>query len=122
MAVSWDDQPRTRGDCVDGPRPCPWLSCRYHLGLPFEGKRRSANTCSLDVADQGGLVQAELADELGLSKARVQQIEATALLKFRLAVIQDDATRAEWVDHVPIGERAAYAFAARISALTSRIE
>jgi len=93
MAVSWDDQPRTRGDCVDGPRPCPWLSCRYHLGLPFEGKRRSANTCSLDVADQGGLIQSELADELGLSKARVQQIEATALLKFRLAVIQDDATR-----------------------------
>ncbi len=115
-------EPRTRGDCVDGPRPCPWISCRYHLGLPFEGKRRSANTCSLDVAELGGIGQMAVADELGVSRARSGQIEAEALLKFRLAVIQDDATRSEWVDHVPIGERSAYAFAARISALTSHIE
>lgn len=25
------DRPQTRGDCVHGPRPCPWLGCRYHL-------------------------------------------------------------------------------------------
>lgn len=24
-------RPRTRGDCARGPRPCPWISCRYHL-------------------------------------------------------------------------------------------
>lgn len=24
-------RPRTRGDCVDGPRPCPWVSCVHHL-------------------------------------------------------------------------------------------
>jgi sigma-70-like protein len=23
--------PVTRGDCVDGPRPCPWTSCRHHM-------------------------------------------------------------------------------------------
>lgn len=27
------DAPRTRADCVDGFRPCPWVSCRYHLLL-----------------------------------------------------------------------------------------
>ena len=24
-------RPRTRADCLDGPRPCPWASCRHHL-------------------------------------------------------------------------------------------
>lgn len=26
-------RPRTRGECVDGPRPCPWVSCTHHLLL-----------------------------------------------------------------------------------------
>jgi hypothetical protein len=26
-----EKRPRTRGDCKYGPRPCPWVSCRYHL-------------------------------------------------------------------------------------------
>lgn len=26
-------RPRTRADCVDAPRPCPWASCRHHLLL-----------------------------------------------------------------------------------------
>jgi hypothetical protein len=30
----WTDQrPKTRADCIDRPRPCPWVSCRYHLLL-----------------------------------------------------------------------------------------
>lgn len=24
-------RPRTRGECRGGVRPCPWVSCRYHL-------------------------------------------------------------------------------------------
>ena len=26
-------RPQTRGDCVNGPRPCPWVGCRHHLLL-----------------------------------------------------------------------------------------
>lgn len=26
-------QPRTRGDCKGGPRPCPWVSCSMHLAF-----------------------------------------------------------------------------------------
>jgi hypothetical protein len=26
-------RPIIRGDCKGGPRPCPWVSCRYHLGI-----------------------------------------------------------------------------------------
>jgi hypothetical protein len=24
-------RPQRRSDCEDGPRPCPWVGCRYHL-------------------------------------------------------------------------------------------
>ena len=29
--------PRTRAECVDGPRPCPHVRCRYHLALEVGG-------------------------------------------------------------------------------------
>lgn len=30
---STERRPATRGDCVDGQRPCPWVGCRYHLAV-----------------------------------------------------------------------------------------
>lgn len=36
-------RPKTRAECVKGPRPCPWVSCRYStfFDLPHsDGKRR----------------------------------------------------------------------------------
>ena len=29
-------RPRTRAECKNGPRPCPWFGCRYHLGLTVD--------------------------------------------------------------------------------------
>lgn len=29
-------KPRTRADCVDGPRPCPWVTCRHHLAIDVD--------------------------------------------------------------------------------------
>lgn len=26
-------RPKTRGDCANSPRPCPWVGCRHHLLL-----------------------------------------------------------------------------------------
>ena len=87
LQLAADRMPRTRGECIDGPRPCPWTKCRHHLGEPFgwvaggtqrmhyaSGKRRSPNTCSLDLADRGGMRWTEIGDELGLSRERVRQI------------------------------------------------
>ncbi len=34
-------RPKTRGDCKDGPRPCPWVSCKYHLFLDVVVKHAS---------------------------------------------------------------------------------
>jgi len=64
------DRPKTRGDCIDGPRPCPWVGCRYHLYLDVvyiktKGRARIVYrhpgkepwelvfSCALDIADMG---------------------------------------------------------------------
>src|SRR5689334_22794199 len=30
------ERPRTVGDCRNGPRPCPWVSCRFNLLLDVD--------------------------------------------------------------------------------------
>jgi hypothetical protein len=131
----WPRRPRNRSECKDGPRPCPWVSCRYHLALdvhpetetlklrgsarfaerrseggralvanerPIELQRHKERTkdglsaeefvdavaesvvsdrpsCSLDIADIGGVTLEDCARAMGLTRERVRQIEAVAL-------------------------------------------
>lgn len=84
-----EGRPLTRGDCVDAPRPCPWVACRHHLLLdidPGTGAIYTSfggadfdeipQTCALDVADQGGLTLQEVAETVGITRERVRQIES----------------------------------------------
>jgi hypothetical protein len=85
-------RPRTRGDCVGGPRPCPWVSCRYHLAVdvknggrfvrenfPGRGVDELAETCALDVADRGGETLERIGELLGVTRQFIEQTEARAL-------------------------------------------
>ncbi len=101
-------RPRTRADCVDGPRPCPWFSCRHHLGLDLEDTLRAGQleptlkvyqpevdqenleTCSLDVAARGEHFLEEVGEIMGLVKERVRQIEIGALRAMREGMTPDD--------------------------------
>lgn len=85
-------RPRTRGECVDGPRPCPWASCRYNLGIvkikndgePVVRELAEADeSCALDVADDGNHYLEEVAELLGVSREHIRQIEERAVRKLK---------------------------------------
>lgn len=83
-----DERPTCRSQCVDGPRPCPWVSCRYNLTIDIIKGRVRVNppgedSCALDVADRGEHSVAEIAAILGISKQRVSFIEQEALAFLR---------------------------------------
>lgn len=76
------DPPLTRGDCVDGPRPCPWTGCRYHLADVVRS-RTLTETCCLDVAARGEETLDAVGKILGVTRERIRQIEAAALTRLR---------------------------------------
>jgi hypothetical protein len=93
-------KPRTRADCVDMERPCPYVSCKYHLYIDVHPVRGSikvnfpdvevwemTETCALDVADRGGITLEEVGEIMNLTRERVRQVETAGLAK--LAAIRD---------------------------------
>lgn len=88
-------RPKTRGDCADGPRPCPWVACRYHLyvdvrpngslRLPFPEQEPwdLPETCALDVAERGGLTLEQAGYRTNLTRERVRQLELLLFAKLR---------------------------------------
>lgn len=87
-------RPRTRGECADGQRPCPWVSCRHHLYLDVVGEHGSikrnfpdlepwqmAHTCALDVADLGGRLLEQVGELMNMTRERVRQVETIALAR-----------------------------------------
>ena len=96
------ERPKTRADCINGPRPCPWISCKHHMlwvfavsNFHYKPTQDSIiarwldrytdeeildllgglqKTCTLDVADDGGVTLQECADILGTTRERIRQI------------------------------------------------
>jgi catechol 2,3-dioxygenase-like lactoylglutathione lyase family enzyme len=89
------ERPLTRKDCEDDPgRPCPWVSCSHHLYLDANPETGSiklnfphlevwemGETCSLDVADRGGITLEEVGAIITLTRERIRQVEVRALEK-----------------------------------------
>ncbi len=78
--------PKTRGECVNGPRPCPHLHCKYHTWpelLNAHGNSKTlrlpADSCVLDIADRGGTTLEGIGKVMGISRQRVLQLEERAL-------------------------------------------
>jgi hypothetical protein len=97
--VSIDDikRPATRGECADGERPCPFVSCKYHLFLDVNPRTGSIKinfpdlepdeiqeTCALDVADGDGRSLETIGELLNLTRERIRQIEIVARLKLEM--------------------------------------
>lgn len=85
------DKPITRGDCIDAPRPCPWVSCRHHLYLDvnaqggiqlnFPGVEpwQLVHSCSLDLAELGGIDLPTIGEMLNVTKMNACHLERSGL-------------------------------------------
>ena len=97
-------RPRLRSECEGGFRPCPFVSCRYHLYLDItrtgsiqfnfnEEPWEIEPSCALDVADEGGHHLEEIGGILHVCRERIRQIEAGAIRKIK-GMIKDWRTAA----------------------------
>lgn len=90
------ERPRTRAECSQEARPCPWVSCKHHLYLDINPETGSIkinfpdlepwemkHTCSLDVADAGALTLEEIGFITNLTRERIRQVEVRGLLKLK---------------------------------------
>lgn len=97
LLVIDEQRPQTRAECP--PHPCPWVSCRFHLGVDVsdagslilnhpavaEGDlTKLPDTCVLDVAERGGATLEDVGERFGVSRERIRQMEERALLRLRL--------------------------------------
>ncbi|MEX1362046.1 MAG: sigma factor-like helix-turn-helix DNA-binding protein [Nannocystaceae bacterium] len=89
-------RPSTRGECANVARPCPYVSCKYHLYIDVNPATGSIKvnfpdrevwelkeSCALDVANQGGITLEEVGDILNLTRERIRQVEVRGLMKLR---------------------------------------
>jgi hypothetical protein len=87
----YEPRPTHREECgVE--RPCPYVSCKYHLYLDVSPKNGSIKlnfpdlevwelpeSCALDVAEREGMTLESVAELMNLTRERVRQIESKAL-------------------------------------------
>jgi hypothetical protein len=98
-----DVRPATRSECVSGPRPCPFVSCRHHLYLDVAPRTGSiklnfpdlevwelGESCALDVAERGGVTVESLGGMLNVTRERVRQLEILALTSLHGLLMNDD--------------------------------
>ncbi len=96
-------RPTARSQCVDMERPCPFVSCKYHLYIDVHPVRGSikinfpdvevwemTDTCALDIADRGGITLEEVGEIMNLTRERVRQLETQGLAKLQA---MDEVTR-----------------------------
>ena len=91
------ERPVCRRDCRGGLRPCPFVSCKFHLFLDVNPKNghikfnfpglevhELEQTCALDVAEQEqGITLEEVGRYMNLTRERVRQVEVSGLSKIK---------------------------------------
>jgi hypothetical protein len=106
-------RPQSRDECLTMPRPCLYVSCRHHLYLDVNPDTGSVklnfpdkeiweleDTCSLDVADRGGITLEEVGVIMNLTRERIRQVEVRGLQKLK-EVPEDDGGLDVYIDWDP---------------------
>jgi len=96
------EKPMARSECRHGLRPCPFVSCKYHLYLDVKESGaiklnfpdlevwELEETCALDVAERGGVTLEEVGEILNLTRERIRQLEVRGLMKMRMHPDSDE--------------------------------
>jgi len=108
-----DEAPENRLDCPDY-RPCPYVTCKYHLYLDVTRRGRLRMnfpdtdvinlpmSCALDIAAEGPKTLEQIGRIMGgISRERVRQIEQAALNQLRE---QGDSTLVDFLSERAIDE------------------
>lgn len=109
-------KPSTRAECAEGPRPCPFVSCKHHLYIDVSARTGAiklnfpdlevwemGESCALDVADRGGTTLEDVGAIMNLTRERIRQVEVKALAK--LEALRDMMALRDYVDEGPVGKR-----------------
>src|SRR3954469_12670574 len=109
-------KPRNRAECAEGPRPCPFVSCKHHLFIDVSPRTGAiklnfpdlevwdlGESCALDVADRGGTTLEDVGAIMNLTRERIRQVEVKALAK--LEALQDMYALRDYVEEGPVGKR-----------------
>ena len=91
------EKPTTRAECINGIRPCPYVSCQHHLYLDVAPRTGAIKlnfpdiepgemkeSCVLDVADRGGTTLDDVGAIMNVTRERIRQVEVKALAKIEL--------------------------------------
>ena len=110
------EKPKSRAECHEGMRPCPFVSCKYHLFLDVQPRTGAIKlnfpdlevedmneSCSLDIADRGGTTLEEVGAIMNLTRERIRQLEVRAMAKVK-SLSEMEALR-DFVDEGPVGKR-----------------
>ena len=103
-------RPTTRAECKDMERPCPYVSCKYHLYIDVHPVRGSiklnfpdlevwemTETCALDVADRARKLALEVLDLAGAAQALgARAVVLRARGELRAAREHEEAALALW--------------------------
>ncbi len=105
MDYTGEEAPKTRADCIDGIRPCPFVRCQHNLYLEvqendvnptlrinfplLEGPHEMGASCALDEAEKGGMILGEVGERLNITRERVRQVQEKAFRKIEKKVRRD---------------------------------
>lgn len=102
-------RPKTRGECEGGPRPCPFVSCKWHLYLDVHERNGSIKlnfpdiephemkeSCVLDVAARGPASLEAAGEYLNMTRERIRQLEVSAMAELSTSLdLRQAAAEAE---------------------------